>query len=207
MNRGCRWSLRAVAAWSVVALFPGRVLSAGKMAPTPRLAMPYVARNVCPFECCTYRRWAARRSLPAYRAERDTAHVVFTIARGDSFDAIAGDVYVLRPGIARAMQSRPYERDSVLASLPVGARIELLDYGGEGGYRAWVRGRFTGIGEDDWCAPNAKPGEDCWFRLEREPTTEWWVRIRARDGREGWILPDNGPADDESAVDNSDACS
>ncbi len=57
-------------------------------APTPALPRSWVTRDVCPFECCTYRRWCARRAIPVRTSESRTGRVAFTIARGDS---LAGD--------------------------------------------------------------------------------------------------------------------
>jgi hypothetical protein len=167
----------------------------------PTLTLPYVAHRVCPFECCVYRRWRALSRLRVYAGERDTAQVAFTIAPGDSFEALTGDVYVLRPGTASVLDAHVLRLGGVRIALARGDSIPLLDYEGEGGYRAWVRGHATAVGEDDFALSDRAPERLQWLRFVRGPETEWWVRIRTEDGQDGWLR-----MDDDQDVENADAC-
>jgi hypothetical protein len=165
------------------------------------LTLPYVARHACPFECCVYRRWRAVSPLRVFVAERDTSHVAFTIAPGDSFEALTGDVYVIGAGVARVLSAHALRIGGARIALARGDSLALLDYEGEGGYRAWVRGHVTEVGQDDIALTGKDPQRKEWLRFERAPVTEWWVQIRTADRRDGWLR-----MDDDQDVDNADAC-
>jgi hypothetical protein len=200
---------------------PARALS--MRAPNPPFPQTWIARGVCPSECCAYRRWSARRALPVYAVEGRADRPAFTIARGDSFDALTGNVHVTRTGIARILRSFviPEEHGRLIAL--AGERFALFEYDGEDSWHAWLHGSECWIDVDWLLHPTATTDEGGYsvydrptrrrgvralapfLRMVREPKTEWWVHVRARDGREGWLWVD--PRDnEETPVGNSDAC-
>ena len=169
---------------------------------------PHVERGVCPFECCTYRDWTADSTIRVYREEGSRAAVALLLARGDTFQAVTGNVHIVRLGIVR--MRRPYtvfsETDArppnVLDTIPLGVNdtAYVLSYRGEGYYDVWIRGQVHAVAAfwDDrrlYPRPTGTPGV-----LVQEPDERWWVQIRTRDGRTGWILMS------EAAVSGADAC-
>jgi len=196
------------------------------LAPNPPLPRTWIRRDTCPFECCTYRRWRARRRLPVYSAEGITTRAAFTIARGDSFDALTGNVHVERTGIAVAL--RPFEIDGAdhggQRAVMRGDRFALFEDYGEGGTHAWLRGHECAIDLDVLTHPGAGRDEGSlrvydskqtergdapdapYVRVIRHPTWKWWVRIRTLRGRVGWLRIDLQSDDENFPVDNADAC-
>ena len=165
----------------------------------PRL--PFVAKPACPFECCQYGRWTARVSLRVRPRVRELRAVAFTIAAGDSFTALEGEVWVNRAGLVIVQRRLPiYEREGAPTMLPPGERLFLLDYLGEGGWNAWTRGRRVGTNQEDW--------GDSLVRVVRWPDFEWWVHVQTFDGRTGWVLVSDSrtPEDSVLPVDGADGC-
>jgi hypothetical protein len=181
------------------------------IAPRPvsaeRLPVPFIARNVCPFECCIYGTWVPRRPLRIFARERDTSRVAFTLARGDSFEAVTGNVHVLRPGIA--VVRRAFSLDGTGGSLRAvpGDRMYLLDQGGEGAVHVWCKGQFVWTSDEffyfDESTPRGDPARVT--RLLRDVESEWWVQVRARDGRSGWLRMSDDPYE-PMEVDGADPC-
>ena len=180
--------------------------SAASLAPRDAVAQaapaePYVVKGACPFECCRYGPWVTRVSIPVYSRERGKGRPLFRLSAGDTVNAITGNVHVVRVGRAAVYRSLPEnwtEYDSLPSPAP-GDTVYVLDYGGEGYWQYWYRGR-TGTGPEFWepqsrhdtLAPPAK--------LIRKPVSEWWVRVTTATGREGWLrVPDAG-------FDGYDAC-
>jgi len=206
-------SRRAGCAAAALALV-GVLAAGGAVAATPRhravarharpgLVLPYVSRHACPFECCVYRRWSAVSRLRVYAAERDSGHVAFRIAAGDSFEALTGDVYVVHPGTARVLLAHSLRIGRARVALAAGDSVTVLDPMGEGTYRAYFKGHLTEVFEHDFVPPDPQQAEPTgeWLRMERAPDIEWWVRIRTLDGQEGWLR-----MDEDQQVDNADSC-
>ena len=178
-----------------------RVLSLVSALAVSGLRLPYVAKHACPFECCQYGRWTARVSLRVRPRIRELRAVAFTIAAGDSFTALEGEVWVNRPGLMIVRRRLPiYEGGGARTFLRPGERVLLLDSLGEGGWNAWARGRRVGTNEEDW--------GDSIVRVVRWPDFEWWVHVRTLDGRTGWVLVTDSRSPEDSAlpVDGADGC-
>jgi hypothetical protein len=171
-----------------------------------RPPLPYVAIGACPFECCTYGTWVARRELHAFELERDASGPRFNIPARDSFEAITGNVHVLRAGVVRAIRTGMTlsVNDSTI-HVPKGARFHLLDYFGEGGWRAWYRGRVVTADEFEWVRWKTNGDADSLAVVESWPVYEWWVKVRTRSGRTGWILMSRDP-EEPIEVDGADPC-
>jgi hypothetical protein len=86
-----------------------------------------------------------------------------------------------------------------------GERFHLLDYFGEGAWRAWYRGRIVTAGESDWVRWKENGDADSLATVESWPVTEWWVRVRTRSGRTGWLRMSDDP-DEPMEVDGADPC-
>lgn len=174
---GVRRAARPVA-WSVLVLAFAVSPGAGDLA-APRV--PHVAQGVCPFEGCQYGTWIARSRLKAYKTEGDTSVVAFAIAPEERFQAIRGNVHVVKPGEVRVR--RPVEVDPGRV-LRRGDRLYVLSYRGAGRYELWHRGAlFTA--EAFW--PPFVSMERAAGEITTWPEMLWWVLVKAAQGRQGWL--------------------
>jgi hypothetical protein len=159
-----------------------------------RPSEPYVDRGVCPFECCQYRNWTARMSVPVRMRPDRRASILFRLGRGDSVRGDSGEVRLHRVGVV--VLQRTHQVDGT--RLTIGDTAYVLSYLGEGFYRVWIRGRVHEASAF-WVlslAPSGTPPG----RLVREPKSEWWAHVTRRDGRAGWVHMDRRP------MANTDAC-
>lgn len=170
------------AAWliagNVLVLAVGVSPAAAEPAP-PRV--PYVAKGVCPFEGCQYGTWIAKSRLKAYKSEGDTSMVAFAIAPDERFQAIRGNVHVVKRGEVRVR--RPVEVDPGRV-LRRGDRLYVLSYRGEGRYELWHRGALFTT-EAFW--PPFVSMERPAGEITAWPEMLWWVLVNAGPGRQGWL--------------------
>lgn len=166
----------------------GGTTASGAVAPAPPSdpAAPsarayYVARGICPFECCHYGPWVAEGPVEAYARELSRDSVVFRIASGDTIVADTGNVHIMVPGVVVVGQPVTMELSSgkPFGSAAPGDTVFVLEYHGEGYYNVRHRGRDAEV-ESFW-------SDSTRARLVREPVQEWWARVRAKDGRQGWV--------------------
>lgn len=159
-------------------------------------SFPVIEKGVCPFECCQFGRWVSQYPLRAYRVEGDTANVVFTIAAGDTFSAITGNIHMDKPGVV--VVTKP-----VLSFNP-GDTIYTLSYTGEGSIDVWSHGEIANIemfwkGNDDLDSSIVDTSAERWKRysgvLVSRPLMIWWVQIQRTDGQTGWLRLVNTTSD------------
>lgn len=139
---------------------------------------PFIDKGACPFECCTYRRWQALKSVPVFDAPNDTRQIA-TLQRGEWVTALTGETHSIPVAIAAPA-------DFPKSGIHKGDRIYVLHYLGEGSWKLWVRGRI--VEEELLNLDNTKG-----------PKTEWWAKVRTANGTIGWVR-----ADDRFG--NQDAC-
>jgi hypothetical protein len=161
-----------------------------------RPPIPLIEKGACPFECCQFGRWVSQSSLQAYRVEGDIAHLAFTIAAGDTFSAITGNVHMDRPGVV--VVTKP-----VLSFNP-GDTIYTLSYTGEGSIDVWAHGEIANIemfweGDDDLDSAIVDTSAQQWKRFSGvlivRPIMIWWVQIQRSDGQTGWLRLVNTTSD------------
>lgn len=162
---------------------------------------PYVQRDVCPFECCTYRTWTATDTIAMLRAEGGS-DTLLLLPPGALFQAVTGNVHLRQVGIVllRTPFTVPEEDSLPALSLAAGDTAWVLSYLGEGWYSVWIEGTIRALpafwdDRREYPRPMDRPG-----RLVREPDPVWWVRVTMGPGREGWIRMDR------ASVSGSDAC-
>ncbi len=51
-------------------------------------ALPYIAKNKCPFEGCVYREWTALKDTPTYTTWRGTRKRAGTVRKGEKVTAV-----------------------------------------------------------------------------------------------------------------------
>lgn len=168
---------------------------AGERARKPKAAasIPLVKNPAFPFECCQFGAWSAESAVPVFKAPSRTAPPVFTLSRGEHFEALTGYVVVRRPGKAVMLTASP--------PLKVGDEIAVLSSKGEGAYEAWFEGYVYEVGLLTELLRSYSAEEGALAVLKSPAETVWWVQIRLPDGRAGWIHPDAS-----SRVGGSDGC-
>jgi hypothetical protein len=152
------------------------------------LSIPVIEKGRCPFECCQFGRWVSQSSLRAYRVEGDTADIAFTVATGDTFNALTGNVHMDRPGVV--VVTKP------VLSFNRGDTIYTLTHTGEGFIDVWSNGAIANIemfweGNGDSDSAIVDTNADRWKRysgvLVARPIMIWWVQIQRADGLTGWL--------------------
>lgn len=173
--------------------------SDGQLAERP--TAPLRVEGACPFECCTYGTWTTTAPTDVYAQPDDTtAAPAFSVPAETALNAPTGHVLITRFGRAVARDSVTlylgYEETRTAAP---GDSLLLLDYVGEGAYRAWYDGVVYQV---DGSAAFAVPGEDGpALDLFAEPERQWWAQVRTPDERTGWLWMDRTPS-----VRGADAC-
>ena len=173
--------------------------------------LPYVERDVCPFECCQFGKWTAGETMAVYATEFDTTQVAFTVGVGDTFVAESGHLIWERFG--KLLIREP------VRSFEPGDTAIFLSSAGEEGFVIWEGGEFTWVRE--FWAP-IEPGESAvaWEAKKNQgvrypaimiehPRMAWWVRVRSGSGRTGWVRLENRVTHGfyfEPYVDGTDAC-
>jgi len=156
------------------------VLTGG--APAPAIAQPAPPRGLtfpredpgaCPFECCKYGRWVASAAVTVRRERLAGAAPAFSVAPGETVDAITGVVVTTQPGRARVLAALTLDG----LTLAAGEEVSVLRYAGEGAYLVWARGRAVE-------AESEEAGGH--LRVLSTPRVVWWVQIRNARGEVGW---------------------
>lgn len=164
---------------------------------------PVVREGACPFECCVYREWTAQAPIRVYQNEGDHDSTAFTLAPGEQFAALTGNVHVTQLGIVEIISPLyQYGVDGRTRFEP-GDTLYVLDYMGEGFYFVWHEGEILDAA-DYWYAPDQVTDVNrAHVRAiqHREPVTEWWVQARNSRGQVGWIDMS------EAVIAGADACS
>jgi hypothetical protein len=159
----------------------------------------YVARGVCPFECCTYRDWTLETTATVRAEPSADASVIANLAVGTVIRADSGNVYVTQPGLVVADQPFPVEETPNAPMVAAGDTLYLLDNMGEGFVHTRYRGRIYETSGAAWFG-GGPPGSTTAGRLIRETVSQWWAHVTLADGRAGWVLMD------DVRVDGADAC-
>jgi hypothetical protein len=143
--------------------------------------VPYIARSVCPFEGCDYGTWMARSPVRAYKAEGDTSMAAFTLSPQERFQALRGNVHVVKLGEVLMRRPLPMTGGRTLRR---GDQVHVLAYRGEGRYELWHQGaRFTAPAFWPPFVPMERPPAE----IVTWPEMFWWVLIKAPPARQGWL--------------------
>jgi hypothetical protein len=156
---------------------------------TPQV--PFIERNICPFECCQYGKWIARSPIKAFNKEGDVSSISFSIRAGEEFTAISGNVHVIKPGIIIIEKS--------FDDLKKGTKVYVMSYRGEGEYDLWYNGKELDNTDDVW-----KHGS-----LKQSPEFIWWVAVINKEGKRGWLRFKNisgSGFQTEDKIEGSDSC-
>lgn len=139
----------------------------------------FISKDVCPFECCTYREWVALRAVPLY--ERPRGAKTGVISKGDRVQGVTG-IVITHP--------LPYRVAKQEGDIPAGATVYLLHPLGEGFWSVWYRGRALSLEADG---------------SSHSPLRyQWWAKVKTASGRIGWV--EMGNPSIPLPFDNVDAC-
>ena len=169
------------------------MLAATTVAAQPVPPDPYESWGVCPFECCTYREWAADADIPVHQERSDQSRVLFRLRAGERVDALTGVVVTRHPAAIRI--DRPvrdgYSKngDRPLLSLNRGDVVYILAPLGEGSYLFWYQGKVYRSGIDLAAMPGVEG---------KGMTLTWWKQVRNQSGKTGWTKSER--------FQNTDAC-
>lgn len=158
----------------------------------------YVAKNACPFECCTFREWTVKTSVDLLDKPNGNT-IVTRLSPGQKVSGVTGEVHV-KPRPAGVV----YPTTLGSLSFEEGDIFFVLDFRGEA-YRIWANGKVLAESIDEPSRACAKPSKGCWAQwiLEDSKAPEdqaiWWVKIRTKDGKSGWTKG-------SGSFGNQDAC-
>src|SRR3989304_6296377 len=152
--------------------------------------LPYYDWGACPFECCTYKEWAAIRNLNIYKRRSGKSPISFRIKKGQSVRGLTGVVITTKYGITKIIKPIQigYTPDSKSPelSLQPDEVVYTLHYQGEADDLFWYKGKVysdqISVPDDAWGTP---PNSQA-LQIVSRPKYEWWVIIQDKDGNIGW---------------------
>lgn len=150
----------------------------------------YVAKNVCPFECCRYGNWTVLKDTELVSSP-GSSRVVGRARGGSRAVGLTGEVH-LRPEPVIVLTG---------GDLPKNSIAFILDHGGEGYGHVYTRGTVveTFLGYAKYCF---RPSESCWgetlWPSKKRKEQIWWVKIRLPNGIVGWTDKTNNFGDKDA---------
>ena len=154
----------------------------------------YVAKGVCPGECCTYREWSAR--LPAdVVSEVGGKTVVARLKKDERFGAQTGEVHstAARATVTREKAMENPVKGSPKKTVKPGAAVWLLSPRGEGYFDVWIDG-FLYLEQvlfvDPQFCTQHPDDRACWATVDAGHTPgkhRWWVKVKTKAGVVGWV--------------------
>ncbi len=159
----------------------------------------YVAKNACPFECCTFRSWSVTADTVLYDKPNGTK-VVGRAVKGTRATGLTGEVH-LRPAPVIVRFPNP----EGFRAKP-GTIVYLLNYTGEGHGVVWHNGKLVDgevMSVAEHC-PN--PEAECWGEFVNSEDAgsqrkhEWWVKVRTSKGVVGWTKQSDNFGDKDSCA-------
>jgi len=176
---------------TAVCLLPS-ALAVQRKSAEGRLKVPHYDWGGCPFECCGYTQWTARRDIVIRKGRHPSSPEAFGVKKGERVQGLTG-VVISWPGRIRVLRRITLDRDDPVELEP-GDVIYSLHYLGEGYYLFWAKGKTHSH------RINAeKLGVQGDLEILSVPRFKWWVRIRNSRGQVGW-------SDEPHHFDNVDGC-
>jgi hypothetical protein len=138
----------------------------------------YIAKGVCPFECCRYGDWTVSEDTDLV-ANPGSRRVVGRAQKGTRVAGLTGEVHLGAEPVVVILDG----------DLPKNTIAFVLDSAGEGYGHVYSRGKVveTFLGYARYCF---RPSQSCWgetllpSKARKEPV--WWVKIRLANGVAGW---------------------
>ncbi len=150
------------------------------------LKLPYKDVGACPFECCTYRDWFARKPISVLKTMNSASPIAFKLKKGEKVKGLTGVVITSVAGKMKVLKSQTFENSKV--RVKKGDTLLILTYLGEGFYRFWHNGKFF-----------EESADIAGTKVLSQPKSVWWVKIKNQKGQIGWTISDG-------SFDNQDQC-
>ncbi|MEO8725531.1 MAG: hypothetical protein ABI383_05355, partial [Acidobacteriaceae bacterium] len=128
---------------------------------------PYIDHGVCPFECCTYRNWQAKRKVGLF--DRPDGKRIGELEKGEWVKGLTGETHSIP---LRVVASREVPE----AGIHPGDAFYVLHYEGEFYSKIWYKGKLFDAESSD----------------PRSPKTQWWAKVKRKNGSVGWVRADGG---------------
>ena len=143
--------------------------------------LPFEDAGACPFECCTYRGWEAKKPVVLYRERSEQSAVAYRAKAGEKVQGLTGVVVTNQYGVTRLLKPmtlgyRKNDEKPQLA-LHAGELLYTLHYEGEGVELFWYKGQTY--------SDQISPSGDA-LRVESRPQYDWWVQVKSATGSIGW---------------------
>lgn len=140
----------------------------------------YLAKDVCPFECCTYREWTVEKNVTLFDLPRGSKNTS-ELKQGEKVNGVTGQVYVRPTAVGIVFDHPPFKKGDI---------VFLLDYQGEGYFHYWHQGK---IGSDELSGASEdclRPSKECWAQFiegnAQASAPDWWVKVKLNNGKTGW---------------------
>jgi hypothetical protein len=143
--------------------------------------IPFVVRDTCPFEGCTFGEWEVLKDTNVFQSPNKNASINGKLNSGTKVQVLTGIEHIT-PGEAK-ITHKPHSKAEQFDS---NKKIYILNDLGEGRSQVFHNGKFIEIKiarSTTRCAeePNWRY---CWVKVLREPSSEWWVKVKGM----GWVL-------------------
>jgi hypothetical protein len=156
------------------------------------LTIPYIEKDVCPFECCQFGLWVSKSVINVYANENDTSQIAFTISPNDTIIAETGNYYVKNFG--KVVITRD------ISDFQIGDTLFVIRCVGEGWFIVSFQNEFRRVyyydilwriksHDDDLGVEFGRESEDSEYSgiMIEEPHAIWWVKIKNTQGTVGWL--------------------
>jgi hypothetical protein len=141
----------------------------------------YISKGACPFECCTYQKWIANRTVTLM--DHPGGRSIAQVRKREEVVAITGEVQT-HPLRFQIEQKGPDKEGEPMA---VGSIVYLLHPVGEGFWLVWFRGKIIQM-DPQYVGPG--------------PQYQWWAKVKTQSGQIGWVHMNAG----DLAFDHVDRC-
>jgi hypothetical protein len=158
-----------------VLMFVFFISAMGQQQPKPTI--PFVDKNVCPFEYgCDFHKWYPRSPIRGFSIEGDTTALSFVVAAQESLQFNFGNMHIERLGVVVIRKS--------FEGYNVGDTVFILSYTGEGSYNIWHNGIFENV-DRFWSSDTLRSHFDALETVE--VSMSWWVNVTDASGRVFWL--------------------
>ena len=139
----------------------------------------HIIKNACPFEGCRYGEWKVTNRTTLYKEKNTKSKKISIVNTGETVNALTGDVHLKPVKLIVTKNHTVHKKNET---------IWLLNYLGEGNYKAWKNNKFININLpfSPYQEMNCSQYSDCWASLEDKYSFIWWVKLKTQTGIIGW---------------------
>jgi hypothetical protein len=166
-----------------------------RMPASEKPADNYVAKGVCPGECCRYGNWTVLEDTDLV-SRPGSSRVVGRARKGSRAVGLTGEVHLTPEPVVVLAAPEPPMGVLTADELPKNSIAFILDYTGEGYSHVYTRGKvvevLTHLSYAKYCY---RLSEHCWgetlFPSKERKEPIWWVKVRLPNGIVGWTEKTN----------------